>query len=95
MKTFNEIRIDLVKIAEKMSIVCKAHNDCETCPLHIAEYKPNGWPFEYNCASKLLDYDLDFYFDNINDIVEILRKAKNFYIDISYDISHYFLIEEE
>ncbi|MBQ1347768.1 MAG: hypothetical protein IIY58_00190 [Aeriscardovia sp.] len=75
MKTFNEIRIDLVKIAEKMSLICKDHgySDCENCPLMMHEFNLNGMPFESVCALMLLETDLDYYFDNINDIAEYFR----------------------
>lgn len=79
MKTFDEIRIDLIIIADKLDLVCKAHRDsgCETCPLNINERKPNGFSFEYSCALMLLGNDIDYYFDNINDIADYFRSEED------------------
>lgn len=78
MKTFDEIRIDLVKVAEKLSLICKDHgyHDCENCPLLINEPRFDGRPYECMCASMLLETDLDYYGDNLNDISEYFRPTE-------------------
>lgn len=70
MKTFNEIRIDLIKIEKTIEKLCNSRDgNCFVCPLRIGDYLGE-------CALGLLHDDIDYYFDNINDIAEYFRSEE-------------------